>query len=253
MLLGQPHLLLPERRPVGAGGVVLVRAALRDVRPDDDQRGLVRDGDRVLERLLEVVEPDVLLEVLHVPAVRLVALADVLGERQLGVALDRDVVLVVERDQPAEAEVAGQRGRLAGDPLLEVAVGGDRERPVIDYLMAGAVEAGREHPLGQRHPHRVGDPLSERAGGDLDPGQVAVLGMTRGHRAELAEPLEVVLEADVVAGQVQGRIQQHRRVPAREHEPIAVRPVRLMRAVAHDPRVQDVRDRRQGHRGSRVP
>ena len=186
------------------------------------------------------------------PAVPLVALADVLGERELGVALDRDVVLVVERDQPAETEVPGKRGRLAGDSLLEVSVGGDHERPVVDDLVAGPVEPGREHPLGQRHADRVGDPLPERAGGHLDAREVIVLGMAGGHRAELAELLEVVLEADVVAGQVQGRVQQHRRVPAREHEPVAVGPLRLTGAVAHDPRVQDIRDRRQRHRRPRV-
>ena len=37
-LLGQPHLLLAERRAVRAGGVLLVRAAVADVRADDDQR-----------------------------------------------------------------------------------------------------------------------------------------------------------------------------------------------------------------------
>ena len=92
----------------------------------------------VSQRPLEVVEPDVLLEVLDVPPVSLVALAHVLGEGDLGVALDRDVVLVIERDQPAESEVPGERGRLARDPLLEVSVGGDHERPVIDDLVARA-------------------------------------------------------------------------------------------------------------------
>ena len=80
------------------------------------------------------------------------------------------------------------------------------------------------------------------------PGQVAVLGVAGGLRAELAELLDVVLEADVVAGQVQRRVQQHRRVPARQHEPVAVGPLRMARVVAHDPRVQDVGERRQRHR-----
>ena len=141
----------------------------------------------------------------------------------------------------------GQGGRLAGDPLLEVSVGGDHERPVIDDLVAGPVEARREHPLGERHPHGVGDPLSERTRGHLDAGKIAVFGVARSHRSELAEPLEVVLEADVVAGQVQGRVQKHRRVPARQDEAVAVRPLRMTRAVAHDPRVQNVGHRRQRH------
>ena len=93
---------------MGAGRVLLVRCPLRDVGADDDQRRPVLDLDRVLERPLELVELDVLLEVLHMPAVCLVALSSVLAQRKGGVALDRDVVTVVESDEAPEPEVAGE-------------------------------------------------------------------------------------------------------------------------------------------------
>src|SRR4029079_16189012 len=63
-LLGEPDLLLAERRAVRGLGVLLVRRPRRDVRADDDQRGLVLDGPRVARGLLETVEADVLVEVL---------------------------------------------------------------------------------------------------------------------------------------------------------------------------------------------
>src|SRR5207249_1755985 len=94
---------------------------------------------------------------------------DVLRERQLGVALDRDVVVVVEGGEPPEPEMAGERRGLAGDPLLEVAVGGDRVRVMIDDVVAVAVEARREHALRQREAHGVGDPLAQRPGGSPTP------------------------------------------------------------------------------------
>ena len=82
-----------------------------------------------------VVELDVLAEVLHVPAVGLVALAHVLAEGHLRLARELDLVVVVEDDEPAEPEVPGQRAGLRGHALLHVAVARDRVRVVIDDLV----------------------------------------------------------------------------------------------------------------------
>ena len=250
-LLGEPDLLLAERRAVRAVRVLLVRRAGRDVRAHDDQARPVGDLARGVERRLQRVELEVLAEVLDVPAVGLVARADVLGERQRRVALDRDVVVVVEADQPAEAEVAGDRRRLRRDPLLEVAVGDDEVRVAVDRGVLAAVEARGQHALAERHPDGGRDPLPERPRGRLDARHVAVLGVARAGRVELAEALDLV-ERDVVAGQVERRVEQHRRVPAGEHEAVAAGPVRLLRRVPHDARVEQVRDRRQRHRRAGV-
>ena len=231
--------------------VLLVRGARGDVRADDDQRRLVRHVARVRERLLDAVEADVLAEVLHVPAVRLVAGGDVLGEGDRGVALDRDVVVVPERDQAAEAEVTGERGGLGRDALLQVAVGRDHVRVVIDDLVAVAVVALGQHALAERHADRRRDALAERPGGGLDAGGVAVLGVTGGRGAELAEVLEVV-EREAVPGQVQRRVQEHRRVAAGQHEAITISPLRVRGRVLHDPRVEHVRERRERHRRARM-
>src|SRR3712207_8172285 len=53
------------------------------------------------------------VDALHVPAVGLVALADVLGEGDGRVVLDRDAVVVVDQDQVAQLLRAGQGRRLA--------------------------------------------------------------------------------------------------------------------------------------------
>src|SRR5699024_7927731 len=59
----------------------------------------------------------------HVPAVGLVARGGVLGERDRGVALDGDLVVVPQDDEVAQLLGAGDRAGLAADALLEVAVG----------------------------------------------------------------------------------------------------------------------------------
>ena len=118
------------------------------------------------QRRLEPVEVVGHLAELHdVPAVRLEPHADVVAVGQLGVAVDGDVVVVVDADQLAEAEVAGERGRLVADALHEAAVAGDDEGVVVDQVVA---ELGAQAALGDRHADRVGETLAERAGGDLD-------------------------------------------------------------------------------------
>ena len=79
--------------------------------------------------------------------------------------------------------------------------------------------------LGDRHADGVGEALAERSGGGLDAGGVAVLGMARGHRVELAEAPELV-EGQRVAAEVEQRVEEHRAVPVREHEAVPVRPRR---------------------------
>ena len=147
--------------------------------------------------------------------------------------------------------MARERGRLGRDPLLEVAVGDDRERVVIDDLVAGTVEPGGEHVLRQRHPDSHRDSLAERAGGRLDPERQVALRVAGRRIADLAEVLDV-LQRQRVPGQEQARVQEHRGVPGRQDESVAVPPERVGGVVAHHPREQRVGDRGQAHRRARV-
>ena len=157
------------------------------------------------------------------PAVGLEAPDRVVVEGQLGRPVDRDVVVVVDVDEPAEAEVAGQRGGLVADALLEAAVAGDDEGVVVDHVGA---ERGAQPALGEAHADAVGEALAERAGRDLDPGGVAGFGMAGRAAAPLAELAQVV-EGEAVAGQVEHRVQQDRGVAVGQHEAVAVGPVRV--------------------------
>ena len=214
-------------------------------RAQDDHAGPrigVRFGDGGAQR----VERPRVVVAQHVPAIAAVALGHVLGERQGGVALDRDVVVVVEARQPAEAEVPGDRRRLPRDALLQVAVGADAVRAVVDDLVPGAVVASGQHALGQRHADRVPEALPERPGGRLDARRVVHLRVARRLRPPLPERLQIV-DRQVVAGQVQRGVLEDAGVARRQHEPVAVRPVRVARVVPHILVVEQVRDGREGH------
>ena len=119
--------------------------------------------------------------------------------------------------------MAGERDRLLADALHEVAVGSEDVGAVIDDVGA---ELGGEVAFRNRHADRVGEPLPERAGGRLDARRMAVFRMAGGTRAELAEALDLVDRHRFVAEQMKQRIEHHRAVARREHEAVAVRPVR---------------------------
>ena len=140
-LLGGLDLGHAEGLPVGARGVVLGGGAVRDVRAADDERRVVAVLHRALGRgadLLRVTPVDAL----HRPAVRLVARAHVLRERELGLALDRDAVVVVVDDEVRDAQVPRDARRLTADAFHDVPVARDAEHVLA---REGCAEAGLEH------------------------------------------------------------------------------------------------------------
>src|ERR1700733_490388 len=99
---------------------------------------------------------------------------------------------------------------------------------MVDELVAGAVEALGEEALGQRHADGVADALPERSRCHLYARREPALWMPGRARAPLAELLKVV-EAKVVAAQVQQRVLQHAGVARAEHEAVAVGPLGVLR------------------------
>ena len=155
--------------------------------------------------------------------------ADVrLRDREVGRALDRDVVGVVDEHELVELQLARERARLVGDALLEVAVAAEHPRAVVVDGQAVLVAVARGlHALGEREAHAHGDALAERARRDLHAGREAAFGMAGAAGAELAERLELVERELAHAGEVEERVDEGRAVPAGEHEPVAVRPLRV--------------------------
>ncbi len=169
-LLGQANLILTERRAVCLDRVLLVRAAVADVRPADDQGGLVGHVLGAVRSLHQVVRRDLLTDVDHLPAVGLIACGNVLGEDQRRRARQLDLVVVVEDDQLAEAEVPGKRGGLGRDAFLNVPIGGDDPGEVVDDVMPVDIEPRGQHALSQRQADGHREPLTQRSGRRLDAG-----------------------------------------------------------------------------------
>ena len=243
-----------ERGAVRRAGVHLLRRREADHRTQDDERRLVGDLSRGLQRFFDRLEVVRAIDVQDVPAVGLVACRDILGEGDVRVVLDGDVVRVVHHDEVAELLRTRKGGRLGGDALLHVTVGGDD----IDEMVEGALALGSlrvEQPALEtsRHGHADcgGQSLSERTRGRFHTLCVVNLRVPRGEGAPFTKLLEV-LDLEPIAGQVELNVLQKARVACGEHETIASGPVGVRRIDPHDALVQGVGERRETHRGAGV-
>ena len=255
-LLGETNLRFAERLAVSRGRVVLVRRAVADVAVEDDQGRaslrLAEDAQRAMDAL-EVVG---VAYAQDVPAIGEEPRGDILGESQARLALDRDVVVVVDPTQIVEAQVARQRGRLGADALHQTAVSAHDVDVVVEDREAGFVVAVGEPLLGDRHPHARRDALPQRPRGGFDSRYPVILGVPRRLAVDLTEAADVVErhrrppEPLVIGihgarpGEMQDGPEQHRGMAVREHESIAVGPDRILRIESHHAVPQRVHERR---------
>ena len=185
-------LLGAQGRAVRLVGTGLLGGAVADHALHDHERGLVllrlEGFQRFRERrgVVGVGHP------FHPPAQSLELLPHVLGEGEVCLPFDRDLVVVVEPAEVGEAEVAGDRGRLGGHSLHQVAVAAEHVGVVVEDHVAGAVVVRGEPLGGDRHADGVAAALAQRAGGGLDAGRHVVLGMAGADAIELAELLDLV-------------------------------------------------------------
>src|SRR5438477_11615896 len=233
------------------GGVLLVRAAVADLRPHHAESRTCRVRLRFFDYPVNCLEVIDVREVQDLPAIRLETLRRIVSEREVGRAVDRYAVVVVEADELPEPEVSGEGRGLVRQPFHHVAVAAYEVGVMVDDLVPWLVEYRREVCLGERHPHRVADALAEGTRRRLYPWSVAVFGVTGSTTSPLTKLLEV-FEAEVIAAQIQTRVQQHRRVTAREDEAIAIRPIWVGGIMTHVLRVEPVAERRERHRRPRV-
>ncbi len=199
-----------------------------------------------------------------VPTVAFEAQGDVLGERQIGFAFDRDLVVVVHPDEVRELQVAGDRSGFARDAFHQVAVAAQDVRLGVEELKARLVVTGREPLLGDRHADAISATLAERTGRGFHAAGFAEFRMSGAAAMQLAKLLDVlqrhgrlVDDVAVVIGllhfrEVQHAVEQHRSVAAGEHEAIAGRPRRVGGIEAEEVLPNGVGDGSQRHRRAGV-
>ena len=134
-LLDLGDLVLAERLAVRLRGVGELGRRVADVAAQDDERRPVLDGHGLPQRRSRGRRgPRRPRRARGRASRRPRSAAGLVGECELGRAVDGDVVVVVDVDEAAEPEVAGERRGLVAHALLEVAVGADGEHVVVAHL-----------------------------------------------------------------------------------------------------------------------
>ena len=188
----------------------------------------------------------------HLPAVCTEARRRVIGVPVLHFSVDGDAIVVVQDDQLAEPQGAGQRARLVGYTLHQATVADEHVGMVVDNGVLLTVELRGKHFLGDGHADRIREALTQRAGGRLDTGRVTVLRMSRGHGMQLAEIFDL-LHGQRIARQVQQRVEKHRAVAVGQHEAIPVGPIRIAGIVAQEVVPQDLGEIGHAHGHAWMP
>jgi hypothetical protein len=242
--LGGGDLLVPERGAVRPGGVALGGGGIGNHGAERDQCRAIVGAGGLGEGGVDGVEVVAIVHAEHVPAIGAEAGFDILAEGEVGASVDGDGVVIPDHLELAEAQVSGERGGFVADSFHEVAVRRQHPGPVLHDV---AAVLAPEDPLGDRHPHRVADALSQRSGRGLHADRVPALRVPRGPGAPLPKLLQL-LHRQVVAGQVEQRVEQHRGVAAGEDEAVAVWPGWMGRSVLEMPGPEQPGRGRQGHR-----
>ena len=118
-------------------------------------------------------------------------------------AVDGDVVIVPQHDQPRQLLAPGERDRLVADAFHQAAIAGEDIGVMINQPLA---KAGAQRLFGDGEADGIGNALPKRAGGGLDGAGQEILGMAGSLGAPLAEVLDLFQRDLGIADQVEQRI-----------------------------------------------
>jgi hypothetical protein len=190
--LGETHLLLAKWLAMGRAGVLFVRSPIADMAVDNNKRRCVMRATEALDHLREAFRIVGVADPPHIPAIGEKARRDVFAESEIGMALYRHPIVIVNPTQIAQLLVTGERGRLARYALHHVAVAADRINVVVEHRKARPVEMLGQPATGERHADAVAASLTQRARRCFDARGQVIFGMTRAFAAEFAELPDVV-------------------------------------------------------------
>src|SRR6185437_10658977 len=126
------------------------------------------------------------LQHLDMPAIGFEPFSDVLPEGDIGIALDADVIVVIEIDDITQTEMTGKGSRFGRHAFHHISVAADGVDRVVEDIVTGFIETCRETLLRDGHADAVCESLAQWSRGDLDPGCEAIFRMTGGEDKAVA-------------------------------------------------------------------
>src|SRR4029077_13464834 len=98
---------------------------------------------------------------------------------------------------------------------------------LVENAMLAGIEMCLRHFRCHCYTNRVANALPQRTSGAFDSRRFRIFRMSRRFRMQLTKTLYIV-DRNVVAAQVQPRIQEHAAVPSGKNEIVAIDPARLI-------------------------
>src|SRR6185295_384303 len=121
-LLHKFYLFFAQRLAVRRARVLAMRRTIADVTIDNCDGRSARSPHGVPKGVLDSIEIVGITDTNHVPSVGKEPPSNILGERDIRLAFDGDVVVVVNPAQVVELEVSSQRGGLCRDAFHHATV-----------------------------------------------------------------------------------------------------------------------------------
>ena len=126
------------------------------------------------------------------PAVCFKALGRIVSEPALHLAIDGNTVVIIDGNQLAQPQRAGQRAGFVGDTFHQTTITQKYPGVVIDNGVTIAVELRGQRFFGDRHAHRIGQTLTQRASCGLNAWRVAELWVPGRLTVQLSELFNVL-------------------------------------------------------------
>ena len=249
---GQGNFIFAQGGTVGFFLALLVGAAETDNGLAANQGGLIGIGTGIFDSHLHFFRAVAIHIGNHLPAVGTETLHRVIGKPAFHLTINGNAVIVIKGHQLAQAQGTGQGTGFVGDAFHHAAITQETVGVMVDNSVPFTVELARQHLLRQCHAHRIGNTLTQRAGGGFDARGVAVFRVAGGGATQLTEVLDVV-QADAVAAQVQQTVKQHGAVTIGQHEAIPVGPGGILRVVLEEAAPQHLGDIGHSHGRTGVP
>ena len=187
----------------------------------------------------------------HVPLVGFKAFGSVIAKPGRNLPVNADAVIVIQGNKLVELPCACQGAGFMADTFHQAAVAHKYISVVVEHFHLGAVELSSQQFFCQRHANRITNTLPQRASGSFYARGNAHFGVASGFAVQLAEVLQLA-HWQVIASQMQQRVQQHGAVAVAQHKTIAVIPLWVCRIVAQMAAPQGYGHFSHAHRSSRM-
>src|SRR5262245_34815011 len=167
-LLYKFYLFFAQRLAVRSARILTMRRAIADMTINNYDGRSARRPRGIPKGVLDSIKIVGITHTNHVPSVGKEPTSDIFGERDIGLAFDGDVVVVVDPAEVVEFEMPGQRGSLARDAFHHATVAVQGIDPVTEQFKAWFVVTCCEPFFSDGHAHACGYALSQRSCGCLD-------------------------------------------------------------------------------------